>query len=341
MAKTAAKPKSITDAAAEVKKGVLQPIYLLFGQDTYTINKFVEQLQKLVEKQIESDFDREVYYASQTGIRDILSSAQAYPFGGGKKYILVKEFDAIPDAERMLLLTYAENPSPETVLALIYTGDKKDAEKGSLKKAVEAGILYEAKESYSSQLIPWIEEFVTGKGKQISRQDAQLLLDITGNDKTLLGNQLEKMITFLKDETQITSDLVQLLSDRTKEYTVFDLYRAIAKKEKKNAFLIMDFLITQAGSILPTLFMLNRYFFNLALIPLMQKEDYSEDAIARKIGANKYFLDEYRMAVRQFSPQDLYRITEALYQTELRVKTSADDEKTLGIMLLTEIFRGK
>lgn len=342
MAKAAApKAKPISEAIDEVKKGKFSPIYLLFGQDHYTIEKFLDILKDKIDKEILSDFDREVYYGSQGNFRNILSSAQSYPFGGGKKYILVKEFEAVAESERELLITYSQNPSPDTVIALTYSGEKKDAEKGSLRKATAAGFLYEAKEAYANQLIPWVEDFAKSKGKQISRQDAQLLLDITGNDKNLLENQLEKMITFLKDDTVITSDMVQLLSDKTKEHTIFDLYKALSTRDKKSAFFIMDSILTKAGTILPTLVMLNRYFFNLSLIPLMQKEGHNDAAIARKIGASPYFIGEYYTAVRNYSPQDLYRITDALYRTELQVKSSATDEKTLAVMLLTEIFLGR
>lgn len=342
MSKTAVKEKPqihrIQTAQNELKKGSVKNTYLLFGADQSLLNTFVTQITEKVKPDILSDFDNETYFGSTHSCADVFSSALSYPFGGGKKLIIYREFEKTDAKDRERLLSYLESPSPDTVLVIIYDGIKKDFDKGVLLKAAGYGIVYEAPELKGNELASWVTGYMAEKGKKISWMDAQLLIDITGSDTRLLENQLEKMITNAGEEELITADAVRLLSDNTKEYTIFDLQNALGGRNKELAFKIANSMVSKGDSILPSLTMLFRYFFGLARLHEMMRSGKTDDVMARSIGVHPFFLKDSKAAAAKYTMADLYRIIDALHRTELAVKTSATDEKTLFLMLMSEIL---
>lgn len=342
MSKAAVKEKPvihrIQTALGDLKKGVIKNTYLLFGPDQALINAFVTLLTEKVKPDILSDFDNETYFGSTHTCSEVFSSALSYPFGGGKKFIIYREFEKTDTKDRERFLTYLAVPSPDTVLAIVYDGTKKDFERGVLLKASLQGIVYEAPELKGENLVSWVTGYMAERGKKISRMDAQLLADITGNDTRLLENQLEKMITNAGEEELITAEAVRLLSDNTKEYNIFDLQNALGAKKKELSFKIADNIVEKGESILPSLTMLFRFFFNLARVQEMSRSGKTDDVIARVAGVHPYYLNDTKVAARNYTMPDLYRIIDALHRTELAVKTSATDEKTLFLMLMSEIL---
>jgi len=191
MSKTAAREKPqinrLQTAQSELRKGVLKNIYLLFGADTALLNTFVAELTEKIKPEILSDFDNETYFGSTHSCADVFSSALSYPFGGGKKLILYREFEKTDTKDRERMLTYLASPSPDTVVVMIYDGTKKDFEKGALLKAAKSGVVYEAPGLTGSELASWIIGYAADRGKKISYMDAQLLTEISGNNTPAAG----------------------------------------------------------------------------------------------------------------------------------------------------------
>jgi len=44
-----------------------------------------------------SEFDKQIYFGSSSTISEVIGFAQSFPFGDGKKFILVKEFEKMKE----------------------------------------------------------------------------------------------------------------------------------------------------------------------------------------------------------------------------------------------------
>src|SRR5512146_1212529 len=109
MAKSTSKAPSILKISKDISAGRLLPVYYFFGDDSYSLDKTVKSIEKSLEPHIMSEFDREVIYAEDKSLPDILSIASSFPFGSEKKFILVKEFEKA--ANKKDLVGYIKSPA--------------------------------------------------------------------------------------------------------------------------------------------------------------------------------------------------------------------------------------
>src|SRR3989339_144432 len=119
---------SITEIAKFLSKENLLPIYFLCGEDKYTLDLAVETLDKAVTPHLLSDFDKEILSAEKNlSLTQVLDLAYSFPFGGGKKLIILKNFEKFSDKKE--LTSYVNNPSEFTVLIIIQFGKISDVSK--------------------------------------------------------------------------------------------------------------------------------------------------------------------------------------------------------------------
>jgi DNA polymerase-3 subunit delta len=327
--------KSILEVKKQLKQQKFLPVYFLFGDDNYLIDKTAKDIEDALTPHIASDFDKQVFYGSTSSINEIIHFSLSYPFGAGKKFVLVKEFEKVNEKEK--LVKYI-NTSPDfTVLVLLHNEAIKKFDKEYLELLIGKGELFEAKELKQADLVEWLVESAEDKGKILPRENANLLVDIVGEDRNLLEMQMNKIFAFLKNEKEITFEIVKEQAIATKEFTIFDLFNAVGKKNKDKAFTIAYNLL-EREDILMIISMLNKYFTGLAQIPEMTKENMPDQAAARIVGTHPYYYRDYKDAAKIYTLKRIYKIAQALLEADLAVKTSATDEKTILSVLLTKIL---
>ena len=94
MAKAKSNIPSIYDIAPYLKEEKLLPIYFFIGSDGFTIDAAVQAVTKAVDPLLSSDFDKETINPEKNqNISGLIDIASAFPFGSGKKLIIVKNFE--------------------------------------------------------------------------------------------------------------------------------------------------------------------------------------------------------------------------------------------------------
>lgn len=327
---------SILDAVKEIKKGKLKPIYYFSGDDSFGIDEAFKLLEQKVSPLLTSDFDREVFYAEGKNLVDILNSASAFPFGSSKKLVIVKESEKIKD--KKALISYAASPPDFAVIVFLHYGKISNPDTQVYTSLINSGYLYEAKELRGKNLAAWIIENAESKGKNFSGDDAQLLIDIAGENRNLLEAQLEKIITFLGAEKEINHKVITEVTSSLKEYSIFDLQNAVAKKEKRNALKIVLKLLD--SGIEPTfiIFMLNKFFMGLSRINEIKEQKLNVYAAARLVGTHYFYYDNYLKARAVYSDKNLFNAAKALFKAELLTKTTSSDSKNVLAILIAEII---
>jgi len=72
-------------------------VYFLAGEDSFSITEAAEALEKAIAPLLTSEFDKQIYFGSSSTISEVIGFAQSFPFGDGKKFILVKEFEKMKE----------------------------------------------------------------------------------------------------------------------------------------------------------------------------------------------------------------------------------------------------
>lgn len=211
MAKSKVNIPSILEASKTFTKDNFLPVYFFFGNDFYSIDAAIRELESAISPFIGSDFDKEVIYGDdKSNLAQLLSMASSFPFGSEKKFILFKEFDKVKDIKS--LTDYVLNPPAFTTIAFIYNGELQYPEKEPYKSLIKQKFIFEAKELKGNNLIDWLVETARKNGRQLSLENAQLLTEISGDNRSLLEDQLEKIFTYLGTEKVIDFSTIKALS---------------------------------------------------------------------------------------------------------------------------------
>jgi DNA polymerase III subunit delta len=330
------KAPSILDAISDISKGKLKPVYYFFGDDYYLLQNAVEVIQKAAAPFISSDFDKETFYGDKNNLIEVLDFAAAFPFGSEKKLIIFKQFEKVKDKKP--LNNYVSFPTDFTIIVLIHNGSVSNINSEPYKTLAKHNFIYEAKELKGKNLEKWLVKHIEEKGKTISQENAQMLIDISGENRSMLEGQLEKIITFMNEEKEISFEHIQSLSTKLKQFSIFDLQNAIGKKEKDKAITIAFNLLDNGVEPVFFVTMLTRYFTGVSRVSELTKENIPSQQAARIVGTHPYFYKDYQQARRLYSDVDLTKVFRALLNADLSIKTTSADRKNIVTILISEIL---
>ncbi|MDO8549109.1 MAG: DNA polymerase III subunit delta [Ignavibacteria bacterium] len=337
MAKSKTLVPSILEAVKEIKKGKLKPLYYFSGDDSFGIDAAFKMLEQKVTPLLTSDFDREVLYSEGKTLPDILNSASAFPFGSSKKLVVVKESEKIKDKKS--LLQYAASPPEFTILVFLHYGKISNPDSEVYKNLIESGFLFEAKELRGKNLVDWLVDYAESKGKILTEDNAQLLIDIAGENRNLIEAQLEKIVTFLGEEKEINHKAINEVTSALKEFSIFDLQNALAKKDKQNSLKIALKLIDGGVESTFIINMLAKYFMGLSRINELKEKNIPEQAAAGIVGTHPYFYKDYLKARLIYSDEKVFSAAKALFKADLLTKTTSSNPKNVIAILIAEILQ--
>lgn len=336
MAKSKITAPSVLEAMRQIKKGTLLPLYYFFGVDGFIINEAYQLLEEKISPLITTEFDKQVIYASDKLLIDVLDAASAFPFGSDKKFIVVKEADKLKDKKG--LVSYCKQPPSFTTLLFLHSGEIPNLDTEPFPSLYSLGYLFEGKELKGTNLIDWLIDLAESKDLKLSNENAQMLVDIVGENRSMLELQFEKFTTFLGDKKEISIETITGLSTELKEFNIFDLLNAIGKREKAKALKIVMNLYEKENDLIPIVAMLNKYFTGLLRLNEMKDKKIDSFTQARTIGTNQYYLKDYESARKNFSDFQLYNAIEAILKADVQIKTTSTDDRTLVTTLITEIL---
>ena len=341
MANSKPEVPSIYTISKYLKEEAILPIYFFFGDDNYALENGVKAVEKAVDPLLSSEFDMEIVNSEERTIVEVMDLASAFPFGSEKKLIILKDFDELK-GDKKQFGTYVNDPTPSTIMVITKYGNIQNFNALPYSVLLEKNYLFEANELKGRELITWIVKYSLKNGKTITVENAGLLIDIVGENRSLVEMQLQKIFTYLGDSKEIKLDVIKNVASQLKEYIIFDLLNAIGSRNKSKAVEVLLNLLTQGDRNKQALFiltMLNKYFTSLAQIDELEKEKMTEQAKAKIVGTHPYYYKDYIKASRFFKEDKMLYISRALLKADMTLKTTSADAKTVMLILLAEIFQ--
>jgi DNA polymerase-3 subunit delta len=333
---------SVLEIKTELKSKIIKPIYFLCGEDLFGIDSALAEIKKAVVPLTSSDFDVETFYCSDRDVKlsDIVSAARTFPFGDGKKLIIVKNAEELKySAKDEAFINYIKNPAEFTVLIFSYKGKISSVNSEPFKGLIKAQFIYESAELRSDMLLKWLVQFISEKNKVISKENAAVLIDIVGENRNLLENQVEKLIEYVGDKDEITLKTIEELATKLRTYTIFDLFNALDKKDKAESLKIAYNLLDNSDmGIIGIIAMLNKHFTALLRIDELEKSQMTKEERAKVTGTHPFYYQNLVNASRLYGLQQIAKALESIYSADVRVKTSSLDDKTNLTILIAEIL---
>ena len=309
----------IRDIVSDIKKGNIKPIYFLMGEEPYYIDKISDFIEENILDEADKGFNQQVMYGRDASIEDIVSSAKRYPMMAERQVLIIKEAqDLSRNIEK--LVSYAENPQPTTVLVLNYKYKKLDKRKKLHKAIAKSGLIYESKKLYENQVSDWIRRVLGGKKYQIEIKAAQMLVEFLGTDLSKISNELDKLMIILPKETIINDKHIEDNIGISKDFNNFELRKAVGEKNIVKSNRIINYFVENPKNnpLVMTISLLNSFFTQLLLFHGLK--DKSKSSVAKTLGVNPYFVDEYFLAARNYPMRKVAQIIAFLREADVRSK---------------------
>ncbi|MBU1681145.1 MAG: DNA polymerase III subunit delta [Bacteroidetes bacterium] len=337
MAKQNLSAESIYNIKKHIKPERIQPIYFLFGEDDYTISHTIKLISDAANTFIETDFDREIITASkEIQISHIVDTASAFPFGSSKKLLTVKGFENINDKKKFA--DYAQNPVNSTILIITQHGKKLDCSKEPYTSLAAKGFLFEAKELKGQELVNWTIRQASELQLVLSQQNAEVMVDLVGDSKSLIEMQLYKFQNYLnKPNSEIPLDLISSQVRDAKEFNIFNLQDALGKGKKGDALNIAYNLLENGQNLVYIITMLAKYFSILMRILEFLRLNTPDFAAAKECGVSPYYYINCKKSKYLLNEARIDKSLSALLEADIQLKSTNADEKALVTILVSKI----
>jgi DNA polymerase-3 subunit delta len=309
----------INTIVSDIKKGNLKPIYFLMGEESYYIDKISDFIEETVLDEAEKVFNQQVMYGRDAKIEDIVGAAKRYPMMAERQVLIVKEAqDLSRNIEK--LVSYAENPQPTTVLVLNYKYKKLDKRKKLYKVIAKSGLIFESKKLYENQVSDWIRRVLSGKNYQVEPKAAQMLVEFLGTNLSKISNELEKLMLILPEGTIISPTHIEENIGISKDYNNFELRKAVGEKNVVKANRIIAYFAENPKNnpLVMTISLLNSFFTQLLLFHSL--DDRSKNSVAKMLGVNPFFVDEYFLAARNYPMRKVAQVIAFLRDADIKSK---------------------
>ena len=197
----------------------------------------------------------------------------------------------------------------------------------------------EAKELKGKNLISWLISVAEQKGKNLSEENAQVMVDIVGENRSMLEDQLEKICVFIDKGKEISIESIQKVSSGLKQFNIFDLQNAIGLKDKAKSLTVAYNLLDNGAEPTFVIAMLTRYFTGLSKITELRSKNVPDMEAARIVGTHHFYYPGYVKARKLFSDKKLVEVFRSLLKADVSVKTTSADNKTIIALLISEILQ--
>jgi DNA polymerase-3 subunit delta len=301
---------------AEWKKGVFKPVYWLEGEEEYFIDKVMDYAEHHLLPESEASFNLSVFYGRDSSWADIVNACRRYPMFAERQVVLLKEAQQMRDVEK--LEGYVENPLASTVFVVSYKDKKVDGRTKFAKTLKEKGVFISTKKIYDSQLPEWTQELLRSKELTISPKGLALLIDHIGNDLSRIENEIEKISVNLGKRKNITEEDIEEFVGVSKDFNVFELQAALAKKDLPKSIRIIQYFESNPKAAPIQLVLPSLYSFFSKVFMVFGAGSQDEKTVASALGVSPFFVKDYMQAARTYDYNGVEKILLLLHQYNLK-----------------------
>lgn len=340
-------------------------IHLILDGDEYLVKQHLAAIKAGMGDAEMASLNSTELMGAQVNAARILGDASMMPFLAEKRLILVygylehldkrmaasKSAESAAHAEAAQLLDGLAN-SPETAdIVFVDSVDKRrqlwkgftlpQSASGAERKLGGLQALVQNKQVTLVELgapdvraLPgWIQQYAKRHNIAIEGQAIRMLSDYVGINLRQLENELQKLAAYARGRA-ITADDVKLLVSDASEALIWNLTDALSQRNGRNAMRALYELRRGDANPFYLLTMITRqYRIMVKVKDAARGGGGNEYDIAKTVGESPYPVKKALQMSRLYQSHELDDIMERLLETDYAMKTGADPETTIDVLV--------
>ncbi|MCT4637492.1 MAG: DNA polymerase III subunit delta [Bacteroidales bacterium] len=321
-----------------LKSRQYKPVYLFMGDEAYFIDVVTKYIMSSVLKPEEQGFNQHVLYGKDTDVNNLILTAKQFPMMSAHQLIILKEAQDMKKIEE--LVAYTDNPLESTILVINYKYGSLPANRKLYKSIAKCGEIFISNSLYENEIPAWATRTLRSKKISIDNNAALLLAEFLGNDLSKISNELDKLAMLMpKGENHITPTHVEKNIGISKDYNNFELQKALGTKDVAKAFRIVNHFKANPKNnpLTVTLGVLYNYYMKIFNLHMLKGKSQSEQEATLRIPS--FFMNEYKLAARNYSPGKIVNIIADLREYDLKSKGVNNVSSSDGDLLLELVYK--
>jgi len=300
-----AKGAKMLQLKKQIAEKSLSGVYLLFGEERYLINLYVERIRHALLTEDE-EFMNYSYVENPGEEGKVIEMMETLPFMAEHRLVVIKDCGFFaPGEDYSALLEALDRLDPSTVVLF----DEKTVDKRSAlyKKVSKVGRAVEFATQSPDTLSKWISVEVKDKGLGISATTAGFLVHYCGTDMTLLSNEIQKLVSLCTGSSrqEITTDDIRAVCTSNGMESIFKLTDAMSEGKPGSALTIYNELISGGEKPNGIFYMICRQFRLLLRTKILVREGSSAYDIQQGLGVQDYVAKKLMAQSSRFSEDAL------------------------------------
>ncbi|MEI8135946.1 MAG: DNA polymerase III subunit delta [Bacteroidota bacterium] len=350
--------KEVNQILLDLKRHIYKPIYFLSGKEPYYIDLISDYIEKNVLDDTDKEFNQNVVYGKDADLVTILGLAKQFPMMSEHQVVIVKEAQNIEEFNKTAtgeespssskgnangaaqqFVNYINNPQPTTILVFCFkykTIDKRSAMAKALQKHA---VYFESSKLYDNQVPEWINNYIKEINYTIAPKATFLLAEFLGNDLSNITNEINKLVISIPKGAEITAEIIQDNIGISKDFNVFELQDALAKKDILKANRIINYFAFNEKEHPAVMILSSLYGYFSKILKYHFLPDKSKFAAAGALGVNHFFLDGYAKAALNYNTGKLKSIFSYLKECDLKAKGVDNPSIDKGELLKELVFK--
>jgi DNA polymerase-3 subunit delta len=316
------------------KNKKFRPVYWLEGEEDFYIDQVMNYAEHSILSESEAGFNLTVFYGKDAAWPEVVNACMRYPMFAERQVVLLKEAQQMRDLDK--LEPYIENPLGSTIFVVSYKEKKVDGRSRLAKILKEKGELLSTKKMYENQLPEWVNGLVESKGYSITSKALMLLVEHIGNDLSRINNEIDKLAVNLSERKKISEDDIEKYIGVSKEYNVFELQDALAKKDLLKAIRIIQYFEGNPKAAPIQLVLPSIYNYFAKVFSIFGMPDKSENAIKSLFYNNIFAARQALETMRNYGYEGVEKTLLLLHHYNLK-SVGVNDNGTPDASLLKEL----
>lgn len=338
------------DIIQHIKKGAYAPLYVLYGDEPYYIQKIIQTAEHFI-AETNNESNLFILDGKKQKLNDALVLLQEAGMFSSFRLIICrdaqnfKEFQTTSkdkDNSIQQLIKFIQHPVPEHHLILSFEDPEKklDERKSFIKEIIghPNTIAFKSEREKDYRVKDWIKQYVMDLGRMIDDRAAFKLAENIGNDLMRIEKEIEKIIINTNPREEITDAHINKYTFVNREYNIYELQKSLAEKDILKANMIIKYFGENKNDfpmerILPSL---NNYFSKVMKYHLLENKQNDEYVKEQLQLPHKFFVNEYRTAAQKYPRPKVKQILYLLKEYDLKSK-KVDNYSLENIQLLQEM----
>jgi len=321
----------------DIKNNMFKNVYILSGEEKHMVDYYCNAIVNANTDPDTKDFNYLKIVNTLPAEEDIDSFASSYPFMAEKKVLILQNtgiFKTTTEGMKKYFTSLCES-MPE-YLILIFC-EIQINKKNELYKTISK--IYPAVElNYKkpSELAPWISGYLRKNEKNIKSDIALYMCELAGPSMLNLKSEADKIISFLKDETEVTKELVDTLVTRTVENRVFDMMDSLINGNKSKAMKELADLKALGEEPIKIISIIFKKFSQLHMVYIMKGKPTAE--IAAITSMRDWQIKTCTGQLKKMSIMTVAKVMSKCKDMDFAVKNGAIDKWLAIELIIAEIL---